>query len=420
MNKIALVARREYFFNLRRRSFLFAVFGVPLFTFVIWAIIFWVISETDKNLKDLGSVGYVDQAGILSDPVIPQDKPELIIPYNPYNTEADARAALDAKTIGAYFVLPQDYLTSGEVKTYSYSGIPQALKDSIDALLVANISKQLGNNIPLARIENPVNLTIHAADSGRTLTEANIPALFFIPLIFAFVFLMSSNVTSGFLMNGVVEEKTNRIMEILITSVTPMQLLLGKIIGLGLLGLTQLFIWGAAGAVLIRAGQTLPFLNGVAFPTDLMIVFVVYFTLSYFLLSSLMAGLGAIAGSAEESRQFSSIVSLVWIIPFFLITNLISEPNSPLAVVLSLIPFTAPMTVLLRMGFSTVPAWQLAASIIILLVSALLVVWASSKVFRWALLLYGKRISLREIWQVIRQSPHTATTTAQSTGEAAS
>ncbi|MEO8613282.1 MAG: ABC transporter permease [Chloroflexota bacterium] len=417
MNKIALVARREYFFNLRRRSFLFAVFGVPLFTFVIWAIIFLVLSNTDQDLKSVGSVGYVDQSGILTDLVIPLDKPELAVPYVAYTTEADARAALDAKTIGAYFVLPQDYLKSGDVKTYSYSGIPGALKDSIDALLVANVSKKLGSDVPLARIENPVNLTIHALDSGRTLTEANIPALIFIPLIFAFVFLMSSNVTSGFLMNGVVEEKTNRIMEILITSVTPMQLLLGKIIGLGLLGLTQLLIWAAAGALLIHFGQASPALAGVTFPIDLMIVFVVYFMLSYFLLSSLMAGLGAIAGSAEESRQFSSIISLIWIIPFFLITSLISEPNGPLAVILTLIPFTAPMTVLLRMGFSTVPAWQLAASIIILLASALLVVWASSKVFRWALLLYGKRITLRELWHVIRQSPHTATVTAQSSGE---
>jgi ABC-2 type transport system permease protein len=420
MNKIALVARREYFFNLRRRSFLFAVFGVPLFTFIIWAIIFLVISDTDKNLKDIGSVGYVDQAGFLSASVVPQDKPELVIPYKPYNTEADARAALDAKTIGAYFVLPEDYLKTGQIKIYSYSGIPDALNASIDALLLVNVSKKLGDNVPLNRIENPVNLTIHAADSGRTLTEASIPVLIFIPLIFSFVFLMSSNVTSGFLMNGVVEEKTNRIMEILITSVTPMQLLLGKIIGLGLLGLTQLVVWGAAGAILIRAGQNLPALAGVAFPTELMVVFVVYFILSYFLLSSLMAGLGAIAGSAEESRQFSSIISLIWIIPFFLITKLVSEPNGTLAVVLSLIPFTAPMTVLLRMGFGTIPTWQLVASLVILFLSALLVVWASSKVFRWALLLYGKRIGLREIWRVVRQSPHTATVTAQSTGETAS
>ncbi|MBZ0288413.1 MAG: ABC transporter permease, partial [Anaerolineae bacterium] len=252
MNKIALVARREYFFNLRRRSFLFAVFGVPLFTFIIWAIIFLVVSDSEQNLKELGTVGYVDHAGILSDPVIPPDKPELSVPYVPYDSDADARAALDARTIGAYFVLPGNYLKSGQVNLFSYSGIPEALRDSIDSLLLTNLSQRLSGDVPLERVENPVNLTIQAQDSGRTLTEANIPALFFIPMIFAFVFLMSSNVTSGFLMNGVVEEKTNRIMEILITSVTPMQLLLGKIVGLGLLGLTQLVIWGTAGALFIH------------------------------------------------------------------------------------------------------------------------------------------------------------------------
>jgi ABC-2 type transport system permease protein len=420
MNKIGLVARREYFFNLRRRSFLFAVFGVPLFTFVIWAVIFLVISDSEQNLKDVGQVGYVDQAGIISDPVVPQDASELVIPYIPYVSETAARQALDAKVIGAYFVLPENYLKTGTVKIYSYSGIPDALEHSISALLLSNLSQQLSSDVPLARIQNPVTMTVRVADSGRTLTEANLPVLIFIPLIFAFVFLMSSNVTSGFLMNGVVEEKTNRIMEILITSVTPLQLLLGKIIGLGALGLTQLIVWGAAGSVLIRAGQALPFLTGISFPTDLAIIFVVYFLLSYFLLSSLMAGLGAIAGSQEESRQYSSIMSLIWIIPFFLITTLINEPNGNLAVILTMIPFTAPMTVLLRMGFGTVPTWQLIASLTILLLTALLVVWASSRIFRWALLLYGKRPSPRELWRVIRQSPQLETVIAHTPQENAS
>jgi ABC-2 type transport system permease protein len=192
-----------------------------------------------------------------------------------------------------------------------------------------------------------------------------------------------------------------------------MQLLLGKIIGLGALGLTQFLVWGGAGLLLIRLGQTVPFLAGIEFPIDLMLVFLVYFLLSYFLLSSLMAGLGAIAGSEEESRQYSSILSLIWVMPFFLITSLITDPDSPLAVALTLIPFTAPMTVLMRMGFGSVPAWQLVASLVILLLSTLLVVWASGRVFRWALLLYGKRPTPRELWRVIRQSPHTATVEAQ-------
>lgn len=417
MNKMWIVARREYLSNLRRRSFLFAVFGVPIFTFVVWAVIFLVMAATDEKLQEIGVVGYVDQADMIRNPVIPADQPELAVPYIAYDSEEAARQALEANEIGAYFTLPENYLKTGTVKIYTPGSLSSALEDSINTLLLSNLSERLDSDVPLARIQTPVTLTVVAADTGRTLTEANIPALIFIPLIFAFVFFMSSNTTSGFLMNGVVEEKTNRVMEMLITSVTPMQLLLGKIVGLGLLGLTQLVVWGVAGFILIRLGQAAPFLAGIDFPADLALVFLVYFILSYFLLASLMAGLGAITGSSEERSLYTTVISLVWIIPFFFIATLIEEPNGTLAVVLTLIPVTAPMTVLLRMGFASVPAWQLIASLSILLVTALVVVWASARVFRWALLLYGKRPGPRELWRVIRNSPDSATVTAQSPQE---
>jgi ABC-2 type transport system permease protein len=216
---------------------------------------------------------------------------------------------------------------------------------------------------------------------------------------------MSSNVTSGFLMGGIVEERANRIMEILITSITPMQLLMGKIMGLGTLGLTQLIIWGAAGAILVRFGQQFPFLNGISFPIDMMVVFVIFFLVSYFLLASLMAGIGAVVGSEQESRQFASLLSLILVIPFFFLTTFINNPSSPLALALTFIPFTAPMTILLRMGFSSVPLWQLAISFVILVLTSLFVIWASARVFRWGLLLYGKRIGIREVLRVIWWSP---------------
>jgi ABC-2 type transport system permease protein len=414
MSKLWTVARREYFYNLRRRSFLFAVFGVPLFTFFMWFIIFALMSNSEENLDHIAQVGYVDESGVLADPIYPE---ESDVSFVAYPTEDEARAALDAQEIGAYFVLPANYLRTGRVQTYSYSGIPDALETIIENLLLTNLSRDLLGDVPLDRLQDPVNLTIRVADTGRTLTEDNIPALIFIPLIFAFVFMMASSVTSGFLMSGIVEEKTNRIMEILVTSITPTQMLLGKILGLGALGLTQVIVWGIAGFVLLQLGQGVPFLAGISLPPDLLLLFLVYFILSYFLFSSLMAGIGAVAGSEEESRQYSGIMSLLFVIPFFFLVVLIQEPDSPLAIALSLIPFTAPMTVLLRAGFGVIPAWQLAASLGILLVSALLVIWAAARVFRWALLLYGKRITPRELWRVIRYSPGAGTVEAQAAKE---
>jgi ABC-2 type transport system permease protein len=371
--------------------------------------VFAVISSNENDLSKFGKVGYVDQSGLLENPVLPTKTPDLFVPYT---DDATARKALDDKTIGAYFTLASDYMKTGDVQIYSYNSIPSALEDDLNAFLLSNLSHQV-QGASVQRIEEPVNLSIHVNDSGRDITEANFPALFFIPLIFAFVFLMSSQTTSGFLMNGVVEEKTNRIMEILITSVTPMQMLLGKIIGLGALGLTQLLVWGVAGGLLIRFGQAAPLLNGLSFPTDLAIAFVVYFILSYFLLASIMAGLGAIAGSEQESRQFGGILSLIFIIPFFLINTFIENPNGTVPVVLTLIPFTAPMTALLRLGLAAVPAWQIIASLLILFITSVIVVWASARVFRWGLLLYGKRPTPREIWRVVRSSPRTATVVAR-------
>lgn len=417
MNKLLLVARREYLYNLSRPAFLFAVFGVPLFTFIIWLIIFLILDANETDTESIGVVGYVDEAAILTDPIYPPDvPPERFIAYPDENA---ARQALDDKTIGAYFLIREDYLSTGSVESYSFSGIPGALRDNWEAFLLANLAQRLDPGVQIERILDPVNLVIRVQDSGRTLTEANIPALIFIPLIFAFLLFMSSGTTSGFLMNGVVEEKTTRLMEILVTSVSPSQLLFGKIIGLGLLGLTQMVVWFAAGFLLIHFGQALPALNGVIFPLDLVLMMLIYFLLSYFLLATLMAALGVAAGSEQESRQYASIISTIFIIPFFFIGSILDDPNSSLVVSFSLIPFTAPMTMLLRLGVASVPLWQIAASVLILLVTALLIAWVSARIFRWGLLRYDVRATLREIVSVVRRpSREVAVSVAHSSEEA--
>ena len=403
-SRVGLVARREYLFNLRRRSFLFAVFGVPLFSFAMWLIFFAVMDNSETDLAQVGVVGVADSSGLLDGQIIP---PDSEVTFEFFADETSARQALDDATIGAYVRVPADYKRSGQVSIYSYGTVPSALDDEVSALLLANLMPLLPSNIPFERIQNPVLMDILIKDTGRTLTEANFPALFFLPMIFAMLFMMSSGVTSGFLMSGIVEEKTNRVIEILVTSITPLQLLMGKIIGLGLLGLTQLVVWGAAGLVLMTVGQAFPFLKGIVFPIDLVIVFGVYYVLSYFLLSTLMAGIGAISGSEQESRQFSTVISLLFIIPFFFITSFISEPNGTTAVILTMIPFTAPMSILFRLGFGVVPPVQMVASLLILFMTTFGIALGSAKVFKWAVLHYGKRPTLRQVFRVMR-APRTA------------
>src|SRR5262249_30572612 len=155
--------------------------------------------------------------------------------------------------------------------------------------------------------------------------------------------------------SGVVEEKSNRVIEMLITSITPSQLLIGKIVGLGLLGLTQLFIWMGAGLIALKLGQGSVALAGVTLPVDLLVITVAYFILNSFLLASLMAGVGAVAGGEQEGRLLGGIFSLIVVIPFFFIASFITDPNGTVPLVLSLVPFTAPISVILRMSFGTIP-----------------------------------------------------------------
>jgi ABC-2 type transport system permease protein len=395
MNKMWLVARREYLFNLKRPAFIFAAFGAPLLILVIWGVVFFLMGLQENNTERLGAVGYVDQSGVLAEAL---EQPDY---FSAYPDEAAARAALDADEIGAYVVVPENYLNRGRVSVYADGTVPGALEDDIETFLLANLVTRTGETeLPAERLRDPIELTIRSLDSGRELRgEASFAALFLLPFAFVFVFIMASQTTSGFLMSGVVEEKGNRMMEILITSITPMQLLMGKVIGLGLLGLTQFGVWVIVGVTALSLGQNLEFLQGVNLPLDL---------------AALFGSIGAVAGSEEESRQYVGVLSTLFFIPFFFITAFIQDSNGTLPTVFSMIPFTAPQSMLMRIGFGAPPLWEILLSLAILLVTALFTIWAAARVFRWSLLMYGKRISLRELWYVIRRDSEIGTTMARS------
>ena len=407
MSKVWLVATREYMHNLRRGGFLFAAFGVPLLTVVLMVVVFTLTVENETDTTRVGQVGFVDQSGVLAQAV---EQPDNFIRYE---SEEAAEAALTASEVGAFFVLPPEYMNNGRVRLISSSDTPEALNDEIDAFLLANLSGDLDPQIG-ERIKNPVNSTVRAVDTGRTVDQSAAFGLIFAPLIFVMVFLLATQTTSGYLMSGVVEEKTNRIMEILVTSITPFQLLAGKILGLGALGLTQLVVWLVMGYIGLQLGQNSTILAGVYVPPDMVIIGVVYFLLGYFFLAALMAGIGAVVGSEQESRQYAGLISIVLVVPFFFIVQFFDAPDSAVVTFLSLFPLTSPVAIILRMGFAVVPTWQLVTSVVLLLITTIFVTWASARIFRWALLMYGKRPNLRQTLSAVFRSRGMETT---ATGE---
>jgi ABC-2 type transport system permease protein len=411
MNKMWLVARREYLFNLRRRAFLFTAFILPLLIVGVMILMITWISSREKNEESAGQVGYVDQSGVLAEAV---SRPNYFIPYD---DEESAQQALAEGAVGAYFVLPEDYMMTGRVRLYSASSVPQALHNSIEGFLIANLGTHLDPNIPVERIQKPVELIARPLDRGVDLREDASVGIFMMPVVFAIVFAISVQLSGGYLVAGMIEEKSNRIMELLVTSVTPTQLLAGKIIGLGALGLTQLLIWLGVVGLSLQAGRggSIEWLNGLSVTPTLAVMAVIYFLLSYFLTASLLAGIGASFETEQESRTISSIVSLVQFIPYFFIVVFLARPNGLLAVLLTLFPLTAPLSAIMRLALGSVPVWQLAVSVGLLALTTVGAIIMAARVFRWAMLMYGKRPSLRELLAVIRQSPPATTTPQEQT-----
>jgi ABC-2 type transport system permease protein len=221
---------------------------------------------------------------------------------------------------------------------------------------------------------------------------------------FAFGLLLGLTIVIGgqYLLQGVNEEKESRILESMLCTVIPEELLAGKLIGLGSAGLTLVVSWLVIGAV--AAGPAAAAIQASVRPS-LLIVMIAYFMLGYLFYGSLMTGIGAIASNMREAQQFSVWFTFMLFVPFYLLPTLIGNPNSPLALTLSLLPPTAPVSSMLRLAApgSSVPGWQVAASLGILAVAALIVLWVSARVFRVGMLLYGKTPTLPEIVRLVRR-----------------
>lgn len=405
MNRVFRVAFREYNYNLRRPAFLFTAFGTPLMIVGIWVLIFTVFDNTGPDFSEFDTVGYVDNAAIIvEDSLNTDDDPDFV--FQPYENEASANSALESEALDAYFVIPADYITAGTVQRYANGDVPEDLNSTFQQLIAQNISQDLEVGFPAERLVEPFSdMTVFLQDTGRELSSEAVPVLLLTPMFFAILFWLVIQTTSTFMMTSLVQEKSNRILEVLVTSITPLQMIGGKIIGLGLLGLTQIIVWLVLALLFFIVGPStdaLSFLEGFSIPFDLFLAGIVYFLLGYFLIAALLAGIGVLVGTEQQSNQYAAIVNLIgYFIPLAFFTTFIETPDAAIPTILSILPLTAPFSMVLRVGFGAVPAWQLALSIGVQIVIILIVTYASAKIFRWGMLMYGKQFTLRDITDVI-------------------
>jgi ABC-2 type transport system permease protein len=208
---------------------------------------------------------------------------------------------------------------------------------------------------------------------------------------------------AGYMLGVVANEKENRTMEVMLTSVTPGQLIGGKTLGLLAATLTQLAIYAVAAVVgLVLAGQYVPELQQVVVPWDYLAVMVLFFLPAYALLAGIMVAIGAVVTELQQGQQIAGILNLFFMLPVFLLPVLFENPNHPLMIFFTLFPITSFLTVSLRWGLGTVPLWQIGVGWVLLVAAAILMIWAAARVFRAGMLRYGQPLDFKAAAAAIR------------------
>jgi ABC-2 type transport system permease protein len=412
MRKILIIARHEYLVNVRRVGFIVMTALVPLLGAAALFVAAFFGGQAAAFLAstfvpEAQNIGMVDQLGAFT-PLLPEYQDD----FTPFPDEEAGRAALEAEEITSLVVIPDDYLESGRVMIVTKSGglNAAAIMEDSDTLRAFFVDHLLRDEVDPAlreRLANPiepvmVSLGAEAEAEGGPLS---IILNLMVPYFLGILLVMTIFVTSGYLLQSVAKEKTSRVMEIILSSVTAQELLAGKVLGLGALGLTQIVIWLLSTFVLSGGAMGL---LGIVIPMlmrpQFFVLGLVYYLLGFLVYAVLMGGVGALGTTQQESQQLAGIFSLMAAIPLMLGGFMFSNPNMTLVRVLSWFPLTAPTMMLLRMPMVEVPVIDIVGSIVMLIISIPFILWAGSKVFRMGLLMYGKRPSLRQVLRALREA----------------
>lgn len=431
MNKIGLIIKREYLRRVSKKSFLLLTFLTP---FLFAALVFVPLWLSTIKGDDTKQIAIVDSTGKYAS--LFQNTEEYAFVVTDSNME-EYRKNPD-KEIFAFLNISDDLLQNPSAATlYSEKQIPLGLKSEIDKTLSSYLKDQKLasyniDNLKQIIEDSKINFDIKTVkwdeDGNEKNTSAKVASVF--GMLLTFIIYMFIIMYGNMVMQGVMEEKTNRIVEVMISSVKPFDLMMGKIIGIGFVGLTQVFLWGILTTILISV--SLFFFGGTTSPEDLMtaqmaskgietsalnssdlglqineimnsinfgmigVCFVLYFIGGYLLYSAIFAAIGSAMEQQEDSQQFMTPIMLLMAFSLYAGIYSMNNPDGPLAFWCSLIPLTSPIVMMVRLPFD-VPLWELLLSLGLLFATAILIVLLSAKIYRVGILMYGKKPGIKEM-----------------------
>ena len=431
MNKLGLIIAREYMSIVGRKSFIFVTLGMPLLFILIMAVPIGLAYLNDKG-SDTQQIAVIDETGRYAAALHSDDMYSFVAVKG--DTVTNAREFYDKSSgsLDAIVIIPRDVDSTGLVNIYSEGTITPSLVSMIRRTLADTIQNahlaalgipNLQQMVDKAHVDVDVR-SIKWSDQGEQ--ESSTDAAMGLGFVLSFITYMFVLMYGAMIMNSVIEEKTNRIVEVVVSSCRPFQLMRGKIIGVGLVGLTQMAIWIVLLAIVGTVAGNAFGLSGMAAPNaspeamaavqdmgvmesitrqalsinyvPIILNFLLYFIGGYLLYSSLFAGLGSAVDQPSDSSQFTTPVIFIMLIAFYAGMVCMENPTGPTAVWCSIIPFTSPVVMMVRLPFG-VPTWQLVLSLVLLFGTALAIVWLAARIYRRGILHYGQKASLKDLFK---------------------
>jgi ABC-2 type transport system permease protein len=421
MRKVWLVIKREYLTRIRSKAFIFTTVGLPVFSVGIMVFsIFMMTRQGDHTLK----IALIDNAG-LANAIVSGLKAKLMSgqplfqvvrvlerPASAGKAREELAAEVRRGQLDGYLVVPDDVLQgkAGEFHTRNPGDFmaPNTLRRALnDAVISRRLSDRGVQVEDLAKLVRGVDLTLIKITKGGEAEEKGQSLIVAFSLVMVlYITLLVYGVAT---MRSVLEEKTSRVVEVLVSSAQPYQLLTGKILGVAAVGLTQYLIWTVTGALVASYGGAMAaaFRPGASppqihLPFSLLVYALLFFLAGYFLFAALYAAVGAMVSSEEESQQVQLPITFIIVLAFLLYPVVMRDPSSRAAIIVSVLPFLSPVLMVFRIALQMPPFWQIALALGLSILTTVGVVLLSAKIYRVGILMYGKRPSLGELLRWLR------------------
>jgi ABC-2 type transport system permease protein len=435
MNKIGLIIKREYLTRVRKRSFLIMTFLGPILLAAIYIIpIMLALNANTDHMR----IAVVDESHWFEDHFTSNEQHTFVtMPGQPIDSvkEMVKSGVFDM----AVYVPPTQLNIPSNAVIYSVRQVPMEMETYISSVMEKEIEEQklLANGVDpqiVNAVKTNVNLQVMRMDEKGNEKETFTQVQFTLGIILAVLVYMFIIFFGGQVMQGVSEEKTSRIIEVIISSVKPFQLMMGKIIGVSLVALTQFVMWivltgvlyvgfsafiGLSNPEMLSSGTVmaqeitnndimgnesvqniLQIVHSIDFGT-IITTFILFFILGYLLYATLYAAIGSLVDNNTDSQQFSLPVTIPLMVAIISSFYIVNNPDSSLSIWLSMIPFTSPISMMVRIPFG-VPIWQIVLSVVLLAGTFVLMTWVAAKIYRTGILMYGKKLSYKEIFKWLK------------------